>query len=152
VISPARLGAHPSESNAGVPFAPDFDDVYHPAAGAWAQAQHVFLAGNALPERWQGRDRFVILETGFGLGNNFLATWAAWKADSNHCKRLFFISIEKHPLTLDDLRRVHGHSTDPMHQQLAEQLCQAWPPLTAGIHLLDFDGVTLMLVLGDAQE
>ncbi len=152
MISPARLGAHPSEPNAGVPFAPDFDDVYHPVAGAWAQAQHVFLTGNALPERWQGRDRFVILETGFGLGNNFLATWAAWQADANRCQRLFFISIEKHPLTLDDLRRVHASSTDPVHQRLAERLCQAWPPLTSGIHLLDFDGITLLLVLGDAQE
>jgi tRNA U34 5-methylaminomethyl-2-thiouridine-forming methyltransferase MnmC len=24
--------------------------------------------------------RFVILETGFGLGLNFLATWQAWRA------------------------------------------------------------------------
>ena len=54
-------------------------------AGAEGQARHVFLGGNGLPERWQGRDRFVVLETGFGLGNNFLATWAAWRSRSPRC-------------------------------------------------------------------
>ena len=57
--------------------APAFDDIYHPKNGAFAQAAQVFLAGNGLPARWRGRARFTILETGFGLGNNFLATWAA---------------------------------------------------------------------------
>jgi len=42
-------------------------------------ARHVFLRGNDLPARWQGRERFVVLETGFGLGNNFLAAWQAWR-------------------------------------------------------------------------
>src|SRR5512145_177117 len=55
----------------GLPLALDFGDVYHPRSGALAQASHVFLAGNGLPERWRGRSRFVIAETGFGLGNNF---------------------------------------------------------------------------------
>ena len=45
------------------------------------QAQAVFLQGNELPARWAGRDRFVVLETGFGLGHNFLATWQAWRDD-----------------------------------------------------------------------
>ena len=63
------------------------------------------FAGNALPARWQGRDAFTILETGFGLGNNFLATWAAWRADPRRSRRLRFISIEKHPLRATDLRR-----------------------------------------------
>ncbi|MES1163352.1 MAG: hypothetical protein ABUL50_09855 [Rhizobacter sp.] len=59
----------------GLPYSARYGDIYHPRAGAFAQAEHVFLRGNGLPDRWQGRDRFVILETGFGLGNNFLATW-----------------------------------------------------------------------------
>ena len=31
--------------------------------------------------RWQGREHFVVLETGFGLGHHFLATWQAWRDD-----------------------------------------------------------------------
>jgi tRNA 5-methylaminomethyl-2-thiouridine biosynthesis bifunctional protein len=65
----------------GLPFAPAFGDVYHPRAGAFAQARHVFQGGNGLLARWRGRRRFVVLETGFGLGNNFLATWQAWRDD-----------------------------------------------------------------------
>ncbi|MBV8122895.1 MAG: FAD-dependent 5-carboxymethylaminomethyl-2-thiouridine(34) oxidoreductase MnmC [Burkholderiaceae bacterium] len=133
------------------PHSPQFEDLYHPRAGAFAQAQHVFLRGNGLPERWQGRPRFVILETGFGLGNNFLATWSAWRQDTQACERLIFISIEKHPLRREDLRKAHAHSPAP---ELAAQLVEAWPPLTHNLHLLDFEGgrVRLMLALGDARD
>lgn len=110
-VSPARLGAHPSGEAGQPPYAPDYGDVYHPSAGAWQQARSVFLHGNGLPGRWQRRERFTILETGFGLGNNCLATWVAWRQDPQRCDRLFFISIEKHPLRPDDLAEVHGLST-----------------------------------------
>ena len=130
--------------------APSFDDLYHPRSGAFAQAQQVFLAGNGLPARWRGRERFTILETGFGLGNNFLATWAAWRDDPARCERLFFVSIEKHPLTVADLVRAHAGSPAPA---LARHLIDAWPPATCNLHLLDFDGgrVRLLLALGDVQ-
>lgn len=128
-VSPARLSAHPSGESGRPPFAPDYGDVYHPSAGAWQQARGVFLAGNGLPGRWQGRERFVILETGFGLGNNCLATWAAWRQDPQRCDRLFFISIEKHPLRLADLAAVHGQpeATGSPSQPGLEETCL--PPM-----------------------
>jgi tRNA 5-methylaminomethyl-2-thiouridine biosynthesis bifunctional protein len=133
------------------PRAPAFGDRYHAAYGAFEQAAHVFLDGNGLPGRWQGRDAFTVLETGFGLGNNFLATWAAWRADARRSDRLRFISIEKHPLTLADLRRALASSREP---ELAMQLWLAWPPLTPDLHLLSFDEgrVELLLALGDATR
>ena len=100
----------------GAPFSPIYGDVYHPAAGAAGQARHVFLDGNQLPARWQGKDRFVVLETGFGLGNNFLATWATWRDDPQRCARLHFISIENTrwpALTLPWRRRIHPGPTWP---------------------------------------
>ncbi|MBB2487994.1 FAD-dependent 5-carboxymethylaminomethyl-2-thiouridine(34) oxidoreductase MnmC [Mitsuaria sp. WAJ17] len=138
-------------SDAAAPSAPGFGDVYHARAGAFAQAQHVFLGGNELPRRWQGRARFVILETGFGLGNNFLATWAAWRADPQRAERLVFISVEKHPLRHADLQRAHAHSPEPA---LAAQLLAQWPPLTHNLHVLDFEQgrVRLMLGLGEARD
>ena len=146
-IQPARVDF----SDPTVPQSPEFGDVYHARTGAFAQARHVFLNGNGLPQRWQGRPRFVILETGFGLGNNFLATWAAWRDDPQRCERLVFISIEKHPLKLEDMRRAHAASPRP---ELAGQLIEAWPPLTPNLHALDFEQgrVRLMLALGDARE
>ncbi len=144
-IIPARL----QWNDDGVPFSPEYDDVYHPRAGALEQARHVFLGGNDLPQRWLGRDRFVVLETGFGLGNNFLATWDAWRHSAPPGARLHFISIEQHPLARDDLRTVHRDST---LAPLAEQLIAAWPPLTPNLHRLSLDDgrVQLLLALGDA--
>ena len=146
-IVPAEVDFSDPES----PRSPRFDDRYHAPSGAFAQAAHVFLAGNDLPARWRACDAFTVLETGFGLGNNFLATWAAWRSDPRRCERLRFISIEKHPLRLADLRRALAGGSEP---GLAAQLCDAWPPLTPDLHLLPFeDGrVELLLVLGDAGE
>src|SRR2546421_280588 len=82
-IVPARY-----ELRDQTPYSAAYGDVYHSAGGGPAQARHVFLAGNALPERWAHKRRFVILETGFGVGLNFLATWRAWKEDPARCERL----------------------------------------------------------------
>jgi tRNA 5-methylaminomethyl-2-thiouridine biosynthesis bifunctional protein len=174
-LTVAEFGASPLAQAAGVPYSPLYDDVYHAGGagegtgkdrgGDWARAQHVFLAGNGLPGRWQQRTRFVILELGFGLGNNFLATWAAWHHDPARCEHLVFISIEKHPLRRDDLARVHGLSStatgtagpaaDEGHpgkqpdgpddadragrQALATRLVADWPTLTPGLHTLHFN-------------
>lgn len=135
----------------GLPRSPAFDDRYHPRAGAWAQARHVFLGGNQLPARWAGRDRFVIVETGFGLGHNFLATWGAWRADGHRPGRLWFVSIEKHPLSRADLQAVHADSPEPA---LSRALVAAWPPLVANWHNLAFEGgrVMLLLAFGDVAD
>ena len=65
----------------GTPYSPEYGDIYHSADSGPGQARHVFLGGNGLPVRWAGASVFTILETGFGLGLNFLATWQAWRAD-----------------------------------------------------------------------
>ena len=85
-------------SASGVPFSPEFQDIYHSSQGGLAQSRHVFMHGNALPDRWRGRDAFTILETGFGLGVKFLAAWDAWRGDAARCKRLHFVSVEHRPL------------------------------------------------------
>ncbi len=146
-LQPARIDF----SDALAPGAPDFGDIYHPRAGALGQARHVFLGGNRLPGRWAGRNRFVVLETGFGLGHNFLATWAAWQQDAQRCERLWYLAIEKHPPRRDDLARAHAQSTLPTQ---AAELLRQWPPLTPDLHLLDFDGgrVRLQLALGDIAQ
>jgi tRNA 5-methylaminomethyl-2-thiouridine biosynthesis bifunctional protein len=136
----------------GTPVSEVYGDVYHSAAGAHAQARRVFLAGNDLPARWQGRERFSILETGFGLGLNFMATWLAWQVDPSRCDVLEFISFEKHPFVAEDLAT--AHAAWPEFAQLARRLHRVWPMPVAGEHRLEFDGgqVVLRLVFGDAVE
>ncbi|MBN3854422.1 bifunctional tRNA (5-methylaminomethyl-2-thiouridine)(34)-methyltransferase MnmD/FAD-dependent 5-carboxymethylaminomethyl-2-thiouridine(34) oxidoreductase MnmC [Paraburkholderia sp. Ac-20340] len=142
----------------GTPFSPTFGDVYHSPSGAFEQADFVFLKGNDLPERWQKQRIFTVLETGFGLGVNFLTTWAAWRADPARCERLHFVSVEKHPFAREDLRAVLATVTAQAPRSefaaLAQQLAQAWPMLVPGTHRLEFEGgrVTLTLTFGDAVE
>ncbi|MFP3563741.1 bifunctional tRNA (5-methylaminomethyl-2-thiouridine)(34)-methyltransferase MnmD/FAD-dependent 5-carboxymethylaminomethyl-2-thiouridine(34) oxidoreductase MnmC [Paraburkholderia sp. SIMBA_030] len=139
----------------GTPFSPLYDDIYHSAVGGLEQAEYVFLRGNALPDRWQGRRMFTVLETGFGMGINFLTTWAAWRTDPARCERLHFVSTEKHPFTRADLRSVYAKTiSDPSIGALADQLTGAWPMLVPGTHRLEFEAgrVTLTLVFGDAAE
>ena len=139
----------------GTPYSAAFDDVYHSASGGLEQARHVFLAGNGLAgddARWRCRDSFVTLETGFGLGLNFLATWQAWRLDPERPRRLHFVAVEKHPFRAADLRALLARW--PELAELAAQLAAAWPPLVPGLHRLHFDAgrVTLTLALGDAGD
>jgi len=147
-LQPARLEFTPD----GTPFSSAFGDVYHSTHGGPAQARHVFLGGNDLPARWRDRGRFVILETGFGLGLNFLATWQTWRADTRRCRRLHFISIEKHPFTAPNL--AVAQQAWPEFADLAATLRHYWPPLTPGIHRLHLDDnrVILTLVFADAAS
>lgn len=146
-IQPATL-----EWKDGVPYSSVYGDVYHSADGGAGQARHVFLAGCGLPAAWAGRDHFVVLETGFGTGLNFLATWAAWRDDPSRCRRLHFVSVEKHPFSAADLARLHAQW--PEFADLSAELGAAWPPAVPGFHRLALDGgrVQLTLMLGDAGD
>ncbi|MBI5781159.1 MAG: FAD-dependent 5-carboxymethylaminomethyl-2-thiouridine(34) oxidoreductase MnmC [Rhodocyclales bacterium] len=145
-LTPARL-----QWREGVPAHGDYDDVYYSVHGAFAQSRHVFLGGTGLPQAWAGRTHFAILETGFGLGGNFLATWAAWRSDARRARRLDFVSLEKHPLTVEDWRRVWTQG-EPELRPLAQTLASRLPPLVPGIHTLELDEgrVRLFLVYHDA--
>lgn len=147
-LTPARL----SFREDGTPWSETYGDIYHSTSGGVAQARRVFIAGNDLPARWRDREGFTILETGFGLGLNFLATWDAWRNDPARCARLHFVSAELHPFRRNDL--VVAHARYPELAPLADELARRWPPLTPGIHRLHLDGgrVVLTLLLGDATE
>ncbi|MBR4736377.1 MAG: FAD-dependent 5-carboxymethylaminomethyl-2-thiouridine(34) oxidoreductase MnmC, partial [Rhodocyclaceae bacterium] len=97
--------------------------------------------------------RFVILETGFGAGLNFAATWAAWRDDAQRCAALHFISIERYPLRGQDLARIHAHWPQEW-QTLSAELRAAWPMLTPGLHRLHLNegAVTLDLFFGDVEH
>jgi tRNA 5-methylaminomethyl-2-thiouridine biosynthesis bifunctional protein len=147
-LVPARLAFAPD----GTPYSEAYGDVYHSAAGGPAQARHVFLAGNGLPERWRGRRAFTVLETGFGFGLNFLATWSAWREDPERSERLHFVSLEKHPFSAADLARLHARH--PEFAVPAGELRASWPPLVPGVHRLELDRgrVVLTLAFADAAQ
>lgn len=130
--------ADPTLGGAALPAWPEARQAARQRAG------QLFLAGHGLPARWQGRARWVMLELGPQLGDNFLATWAAWRADPAADGRLVYLALMDQPPDAADLRRAHAGSPWP---ELAEALCQQWPAATHDLHTLDFDGGRVQLLL-----
>ncbi|VUS51041.1 bifunctional tRNA (5-methylaminomethyl-2-thiouridine)(34)-methyltransferase MnmD/FAD-dependent 5-carboxymethylaminomethyl-2-thiouridine(34) oxidoreductase MnmC [Klebsiella huaxiensis] len=154
-IQPANL-----EFNAeGTPVSRDFDDVYFSNDNGLEETRYVFLGGNQLNERFpiHSHPLFIVAESGFGTGLNFLTLWQAFDVfhrDNPEAtlQRLHFISFEKFPLKADDLSLAHQHW--PELTPWAEQLQAQWPQPLAGCHrlLLDDGRVTLDLWFGDINE
>ena len=135
----------------GSPYSPRFGDRYRSELGGLEQAREVFLEGCGLPGAWAGQPQWCVLETGFGLGLNFLVTWAAWKADAQRPRLLHFISTEAYPASADDVLR--SALTHPELIPFAKQLKHQLWGLLPGVHRLVFEGgqVLLTLCIGDAK-
>ncbi|GAB4401668.1 MAG: hypothetical protein OHK0048_18700 [Rhodoferax sp.] len=125
----------------GCPRSPRFGDVYRSRFGAWQQAGTVFLGGCGLPQRWQTRHQHTLLETGFGLGLNFLRTAVGWAADAQRCPQLHYHAIEAYPVPAHDLLRsaqaVAPELPAPTRAALdlwADALARAWATLRPGLN------------------
>ncbi|MDX7787213.1 bifunctional tRNA (5-methylaminomethyl-2-thiouridine)(34)-methyltransferase MnmD/FAD-dependent 5-carboxymethylaminomethyl-2-thiouridine(34) oxidoreductase MnmC [Aeromonas caviae] len=144
-------------NEAGTPVSSEFGDVYFSNDNGLSETRYVFLQQNRLPERFSHHDSdsFVIGETGFGTGLNFLATMAAFLERaplSGNGSRLHFISVEKYPLTQADLRK--ALAAWPELATLSQPLIDQWPLPVSGCHRLLFaDGrIRLDLWFGDIKE
>ncbi|BBR59813.1 MULTISPECIES: bifunctional tRNA (5-methylaminomethyl-2-thiouridine)(34)-methyltransferase MnmD/FAD-dependent 5-carboxymethylaminomethyl-2-thiouridine(34) oxidoreductase MnmC [unclassified Klebsiella] len=140
----------------GTPVSRDFDDVYFSNDNGLEETRYVFLGGNQIEVRFPQHPHplFVVAESGFGTGLNFLTLWQAFDAFRRQhpdatLQRLHFVSFEKYPLKAEDLRLAHQHW--PELATWAEQLQAQWPLPLAGCHrlLLDDGRVTLDLWFGD---
>jgi len=136
----------------GQPHSDEFDDVYFSTAGGIAETEYVFLQQNRLPELWRGRSNFVIAETGFGTGLNFLTTIKHWLASADSSSILHFISVEKYPLSKHDLQQ--ALLVWPEFNELQDELITAYPPAATGYHQRWlFDGrISLLLLQGDVLD
>jgi len=153
-LETARLDWRDDPDGEAAPHSAAFDDVYFSRQDGRAETEHVFLAGNRLPERfaaWRATRPFVIGETGCGTGLNLLCAWACFDAHAPAGARLHLVSTEKFPLTREDLARALGAWPDLAER--ARALIEQWPRPVAGVHRLWLDErVTLDLHLGDAAE
>ena len=136
----------------GQPFSTEFDDIYFSREGGLEETEYVFMQQNGLPERWQGKERFVIAETGFGTGLNFLTTVLHWLKSTNEKARLHYISVEKFPLSKSDLER--ALMCWPELDSISSELLDNYPPAVKGFHHIPLFNhrVVLTLIFGDAEE
>ena len=112
----------------GLPVADDFDDPYFSVENGLEETRYVFLKQNGLPQRWQSHQApFRIIETGFGTGLNFLATWQAFQSTRGENNWLHFTSIEKFPLSREQLQK--ALALWPELSELSEKLIKALEPL-----------------------
>ncbi len=144
-------------NEAGTPVSSDFGDVYFSNDNGLSETRYVFLQQNRLPARFSHHDSdsFVIGETGFGTGLNFLATMAAFleqAPQSGNGSRLHFISFEKYPLTQRDLSK--ALAAWPELAPLSQDLIAQWPLPVQGCHRLQFakGRIRLDLWFGDIKE
>ena len=154
-IKNAQLGWN----EAGTPVSDQFDDVYFSNVNGLEETRYVFLKKNHLPERWQEFDqrRFVIGETGFGTGLNFLAVWQWFNEFRREnpdatLKELHFVSFEKYPLSRADLKK--AHQAWPELAEYAEKLQKHYPAAVPECHriVLEDGAITLDLWFGDIKD
>jgi tRNA 5-methylaminomethyl-2-thiouridine biosynthesis bifunctional protein len=105
-----------------------------------------------LASRWQqlATDKFTIIETGFGTGLNFLCATRLWLDTAPPEAILHFISVEKFPLTFEDIS-IALQAWPDLDFVKAPLLAQ-YPSLIGGnetIALFDHR-VQLTLLIGDA--
>ena len=128
-----------------------------PDPSALARAHGVFIRGcgllddGAQPAVWRGAARWAVLETGFGHGLHFFATWDAWRQQAQRPARLFYTAITAAPPEAHALIGSAARFEDlaPRAAELAAQ----WHGLLPGVHRLRLDGggVQLTLAIGDVQ-
>ncbi|MGK0205062.1 MAG: tRNA 5-methylaminomethyl-2-thiouridine biosynthesis bifunctional protein [Planctomycetota bacterium] len=131
-----------------------YGDIYFSGDGV-QETEHVFVAGNALPERFaKARGTFVVGETGFGTGLNFLMTAECFTRHASTSARLVFVTTEQHPLTRELLAAAHAQLPERL-QAHATELREAFSPPTcdSSQRIAFADGrIVLHVLFGDATE
>lgn len=127
-----------------VPVSRQFDDPYFSIRDGLGETNHVFLAGNGLPERF--RDGFHIAELGFGTGLNMLASAVAWNK-SGQAGSFKFTSFEAYPMGTEDIRM--ALLSFPQLQSLTGEFLEHWQ---SGRTRFKVGPADVELILGDARH
>ena len=131
-----------------VPVSRRYRDPYYSRENGLAEARHVFLGGNRLPERWRdGAGRFTIGELGFGTGLNVVAALDAWERVAMPGAFLDIVSFEIAPLAKDRMAR--ALAAFPEIAPLAARFLDA---LSGETLEADLGTAHLRVVRGDARR
>ncbi len=142
------------EANA-TPESTEFGDIYFSRGHGLAESDYVFVQGCNLPQHWQSKRTYTVLETGFGTGLNLLALWQLYlqqqAAGQAVPSILHYISFEQYPLHRDDFARaLRLHPPSPLKDELLRQ----YPSPIPGLHRISLQQgrLQLTLCLGDVNH
>ncbi len=103
-----------------------------------------------LPDAWQLRLQYTVLDTHFGDGVSFVRLWERWRQDPRRPDRLHMVALSDSLVEAPILRaRLRAQTPSSLHA-MVEQLVLQWPLNLPGTHRMDFEGmaVTLTIVVG----
>ncbi|MHC9510938.1 tRNA (5-methylaminomethyl-2-thiouridine)(34)-methyltransferase MnmC2 [Kangiella sp. M94] len=163
-VEPARIEWRPATVLEGsteqaplIPYSTQFNDIYFDTRDGIAETDYVFLQSNRLPERFKDltQNQFIIIETGFGTGLNFLRTCKLWHEledqRANPNAQLEFISIEQYPIGPDDLQKMY--QTLDIESEFTEQLLAQYPPAMPGAYTIELPhNIKLTLILNPIDK
>ncbi len=94
--------------------------------------------GGPMPDTapWQQRERFCLLDTAFGQGERFLATWHAWHATPGRCTQIHYVAL-----------------SETLPPPPSEEFAADWPLKVPGFHRLSLaqGRFQLTLAIGDTD-
>ncbi len=134
----------------GLPHSTAFDDKYFCQDNGYDESQYIFCGGNQLKERFenlsaQDSNSFVIAETGFGTGLNFLCAWQLFEQCAPTAAKLHYISLDQFPLSADDL--IKALNLWPQLQEYSTQLTVQYPNINIESQHIIFVGGRIKLTL-----
>ncbi len=138
-------------SNNGIVYSLQYGDIYFAPCNGVAESTFVFVNGCAITDNIPHMtNTHTVLELGFGTGLNFLCTLHAF-ATAGKSDLLYFISIEKHPIHADDIRRIYGFLPADL-KPYADAVLRVYPPCVQGIHTVYVLGAKLTLYFDDIKS
>ncbi len=135
----------------GAPRSARFGDIYYSLQDGLSEARAVFLSGCHLPQAWQDRDDFTVLELGFGTGLNIIALMQMWADHRQAAGHLHVFSVEGFLMPREDAAR--ALAAWPELELFASAVLAQWPKARRGFHHMDFPqwGVTVTLALMEVE-
>ncbi len=107
-------------------YIPEMDEQYHSMHGSIVEAEKVYVEYGLAAESgiWnlESGKTILLLEMGFGTGLNALLTW---KYAQDHGLKITYVTIEKYPITAEELTALNYATQLGLKQEMLQRLHEA---------------------------